>query len=149
MVVGRGRGRRVDVRRVQNQFAFLSQALGPNFVHLARLINCSPGTPAGIELDKWDTSLMGALSQIAGQPLSHQARQLARIPKRNGGLGLSLTADFAAPAFIAGKLLSACKLSSMSPQLALAFGGLRDHATPIHHATERAVSEVRMVYIIW
>jgi len=127
---------------IQNQFAFLSQALGPNFVHLARLIDCSPGTPAGIELYRWDTSLMGALSKITGQPLSHQARQLARIPKRNGGLGLSLTADFAAPAFIAGKLLSASKLSSISPQLAQAFGGLCNRATPIHYATERAVFEV-------
>ena len=78
---------------IQNQFAFLSQALGPNFVHLARLIDCSPGTPAGIELDRWDTSLMGALSKITGQPLSHQARQLARIPKRNGGLGVWAVVD--------------------------------------------------------
>ena len=113
----------LSFENIQNQFLFLSQGLCPNFVHLARLIDCSPGTAAGIELAKWDASLKSILSQLVSQPLGAETLKLASLSKRKGGLGLTFTEDFAAPAFVAGKLLAAQEISNMCPQLASAFDG--------------------------
>ena len=69
----------LSFENIQNQFLFLSQGLCPNFVHLARLIYCSPGTAAGIELAKWDASLKSILSQLVSQPLGAETLKLASL----------------------------------------------------------------------
>jgi hypothetical protein len=137
----------LNFENVQNQFLYLSQGLCPSFVHLARLIDCSPGTVAGAELAKWDASLKDILSQVVSQPLDDRTLKLASLPKCKGGLGLSFTADIAAPAHVASKLLAAQEISNMCPQLASAFDGLRDPEM-LSHQTERTVADLidRMTY---